>query len=385
MPTKIRPLSWTLLACASLAASGVAMGAATRSYPLPAQGEHLVGGATRSPVLPADSLALIAFRYGLGFREVIQANPGMNPWQPGLGGTVLLPTAVLLPEGPREGIVVNVSEMRLYYYPKGAQEVRVYPIAVGRTDWPTTLGATRVRAKVKDPVWTPPESIRAEHALLGDPLPREVPPGPDNPLGNYALRLGWADILIHGTNKPLGGIGMPVTHGCVRMYPDDIETMYEQVPVGTAVRFVDQRYKLGLHRGRWFLEAHPPLDENGKVDETGLVAALTRLRDQAGADTGIDWDIVISVLREAAGYPRPVSAEPVIPLRLPPVRGEISVSSTAKERKREKAAPETQPQNVETPAAVAPAASPSFRLRLDDSFKAPPPAQAQPAAEAESQ
>ena len=174
-----------------------------------------------------DTLYDLAAKYSLGSEELIRVNPGVDPWLPGAGTTISVPGRHILPAGPREGIVVNLPEHRLYYYPKvkkGAPLVVItYPVSIGKMDWHTPLGLTHVIQKQKDPTWYPPESVRKEHEANGDPLPPKVPPGPDNPLGQYAMRLavGNGTYLIHGTNNPIA-VGLPITHGCVRMYPDDV-------------------------------------------------------------------------------------------------------------------------------------------------------------------
>lgn len=297
--------------CLGLLAMG---GAWAMEYPLPPPGEDMVGRPTWTPVRPKENLAIVAYRSGHGFRQVIHANKNLDAWQPRVGAHVMLPSQLLLPSSaPREGIVVNVPEMRLYYYPKDKAVVHVYPIAVGRVDWKTPVGVTHVRAKVRDPIWYPPESIRREHARMGDPLEKAVPAGPDNPLGLYALRLGWPDVLIHGTNKPMGGIGMPVTHGCVRMYPRDIKAMFEMAPEGTPVRFIDEQNKLGRHNGRWYLEAHATIeqDPHAAVTVAQVVPALVKLKAQpARRDASApDWDLVKQELYRSSGLPAPVQTK----------------------------------------------------------------------------
>ncbi len=176
-----------------------------------------------------------------------------------------MPRRYILPDAPWKGIVLNLPEMRLYYFPEstgGAEPAVVtHPISIGRQDWQTPLGETTIVSKVKNPAWYPPASVRAEHAADGDPLPAVVPPGPDNPLGGYAMRLGLPGYLIHGTNKPYG-VGMRVSHGCIRMYPEDIVSMYSQVPGNTTVRIINQPVKTGWLDGELYLEVHPPLEED---------------------------------------------------------------------------------------------------------------------------
>jgi len=175
-----------------------------------------------------------------------------------------VPSQHVLPRVPRRGLVLNLPEMRMYYFPPKQPgrpaQVQTYPIGIGRMDWATPLGTTTIVGKVKDPSWTPPESIRLEHAAKGDPLPRVVPAGPNNPLGRYAMRLGIPGYLIHSTNKPLG-VGMRVSHGCIRMLPEDIERLFPQLPTGTPVTIVNQPVKAGWYGGKLYIEIHPPLEE----------------------------------------------------------------------------------------------------------------------------
>jgi len=259
-----------------------------------------------------DTFIDIARAYDLGYDELVQANPGVDPWLPGAGTPVLLPTRFILPEGPREGIVLNVGAKRIFYFPKPAageqRRVTTHPVGIGREGWATPIGTTKVVSKVKDPVWTVPASIRKEHAEAGDPLPARVPAGPDNPLGAYALRLGFPSYLIHGTNKP-SGIGMRVSHGCVQLFPEDIESLFSQVPVGTPVRIVNQPQLLGWHEGNLYLEAHPALED----DRRNLAAALDKrlgeaLRQRTAAQgpevaTALDKGLVATTLKEGRGFP----------------------------------------------------------------------------------
>jgi L,D-transpeptidase ErfK/SrfK len=174
-----------------------------------------------------DTLYDLARTYGVGSEEIIRANPHVDPWLPGAGTAIVIPGRRILPPGPRDGIVVNIPEHRLYYYPKPTKHqgpvVITYPVSIGRMDWRTPLGETQIIEKIRHPSWYPPLSIREEHQRNGNPLPAAVPPGPNDPLGDFALRLDIrpGDYLIHGTNDPIA-VGMPVTHGCIRLYPEDI-------------------------------------------------------------------------------------------------------------------------------------------------------------------
>jgi L,D-transpeptidase ErfK/SrfK len=285
---------------------------------LPPAGDDLIGAVATVPAGPEDTLIDIARAHDLGYDEIRAANPGVDSWMPRPGTVVVLPKLHLLPMAPREGIVINVSEMRLYYYPKPkpgqAATVEVYPVSIGRGDWNTPIVTTRVTAKVKNPTWTPPKSIREEHAAEGDPLPKVWPAGPDNPLGLYALRMALPSYLIHGTNKEFG-IGMQVTHGCMRLYPEDIERLYHSVPVGTPVRIVNQRYKAGWHNGALYLEAHPPLEgAHGELErgKTPMVEALTSAT-KAVPNYPIAWDRVDELDLESTGIPGQVG-EPMAPI-----------------------------------------------------------------------
>lgn len=212
-----------------------------------------------------DTFVDIARAYDLGFDELVQANPGVDPWLPGAGTEIVLPTQFVLPDAPRIGIVLNVAAKRLFYFPAsedGESEIVVtYPIGIGRYDWATPLGKTEVVSKATNPVWYVPASIRREAAEAGDPLPATVLPGPDNPLGKHVLGLGMTSYLLHGTNRP-AGVGMRVSHGCVRLFPRDMEYLFEAVEVGVPVRIVNQPFVLGWLDGDLYFEAHPPLTED---------------------------------------------------------------------------------------------------------------------------
>lgn len=213
-----------------------------------------------------ETLLDIARRYGIGQDAILLANPLVDRWLPPDGAPVVIPARHIFPQAERTGLVINLPEMRLYYFPKpekGKKPVVItYPISIGRMDWRTPLGRTTVIRKQKDPTWIPPQSLKNEAIAAGNPpLPDIVPPGPNNPLGRHALYLGTTGYLIHGTDKPFG-IGMRVTHGCLRMYPEEVEKLFDQVAVGTPVQLVNQPIKLGWLADSLFIELHPPLEEN---------------------------------------------------------------------------------------------------------------------------
>ncbi|MFE8071007.1 L,D-transpeptidase family protein [Marinobacteraceae bacterium S3BR75-40.1] len=206
-----------------------------------------------------DTFAELGERESLGYLELVHANPDVDPWLPGDGTQVVLPTRYVLPSAPRQGIVINLAEFRLYYF-KGDQ-VETYPVGVGTSQNPSPLTKTQVTMRLESPTWYPPQSVRDEYAANGDPLPAKIPAGPENPLGPYALQLAEQGYLIHGTNKQFG-IGMQVSHGCIRMYNEDISRLVWEVGKGTAVSIVDEPVKLGVQGQELWIEVH---SENQKL------------------------------------------------------------------------------------------------------------------------
>lgn len=234
------------------------------TFPLPPAGTDVVGQVQRIEAEAGDTLLSLGREHGIGYEEMRRANPSVDVWLPGEGTEVIIPSRYILPRGERDGVVVNVAEMRLYYYPDAEEAeqavVETYPISVGRMDWSTPLGESRITEKTEDPYWFPPQSILTERREQGRPLPDAVPPGPDNPLGRHKMRLdipGGA-YLIHGTNEPRG-IGMRVTHGCIRMFPEDVESLFNRLPSGASVRIVNQPVKAGWAADGLLIEAHPIL------------------------------------------------------------------------------------------------------------------------------
>lgn len=246
-----------------------------------------------------DTLPALARRYDLGYDEITGANPGVDVWLPGEGTRVVLPTRFILPPGPREGIVINVAARRLYYYPDHDPDaVITFPVGIGRDEWETPTGSARVTEKIVNPAWYPPLSIRQEHAERGEPLPAVVPPGPDNPLGQHALLLSMDGYLIHGTNKP-AGVGMQVSHGCIRLYPEDIAVVFDRLPVGTPVRIIDQPVLAGWQGERLFMQHYlaeaPSLQQlqqavseaGGAVDDWQQRSSAARIEKALAAPRGV--------------------------------------------------------------------------------------------------
>jgi L,D-transpeptidase ErfK/SrfK len=225
--------------------------------------DDVVGAVQVTHASAEDTLSDIARRFNLGYEELVRANPNVDPWLPGEGREVVLPTQFVLPDAPREGLVINLPTLRVFYYPKHApgepQTVITHPIGIGKVGWSTPVGVTKVVSKKKDPVWIPPASVRKEHKENGEILPARVLAGPDNPLGAYAMTLGWPSYLIHGTNKPYG-VGMRSSHGCMRFYPEDIALLFDEIPTGTPVRVVNQPFLFGWHENNLYAQAVPALE-----------------------------------------------------------------------------------------------------------------------------
>ena len=238
------------------------------TYELPLDGSDVVGEIATITARFDDTLIDLARQHGIGYQDIVRANPDVNVWVPGEGTEVVIPTRYVLPSGPRTGVVLNLAEYRLYYFPESKGDepavVMTYPISIGRMDWETPLGMTSVVSKMTNPSWYPPKSVRDEHAAEGRPLSSVVPPGPDNPLGKHAMRLGLPGYLIHGTNRP-AGVGMRVTHGCLRMFPEDIRYLFDHVAVNTPVRIINNPVKIGWHGDELVLESHPILESAPRV------------------------------------------------------------------------------------------------------------------------
>ena len=290
--------------------------AQANEYPLRDDGGGLFGEVKRIQTRYEDTLIQLARQYSLGYEELLRVNKGVDPWLPGAGTEILIPGQRLLPPGVREGIVVNLPEHRLFYFPKPEKGkppvVLTFPVSVGKMDWNTPLGVTKVVRKQKDPPWYPPESVRKEHIKRGDPpLPAVVPAGPDNPLGTRSMRLdipGGA-YLIHGTNNP-DAVGMAITHGCLRMYPEDIERLFDLTPVGTRVTLINEPVKISRFGGEVWLEVHPPVDEKGQVLTVDIEVFEARLNELLGeSEVIIDWEMALRALREATGMPGLVGLE----------------------------------------------------------------------------
>jgi L,D-transpeptidase ErfK/SrfK len=302
-------------------------------YDLPPEGQDVIGAISTVTSTHEDTLVDIARRHGLGYQDLVRANPDVNVWVPGEGTEVVLPNRFVLPPGPRTGLVLNLAEYRMYYFPEPKAgepaQVHTYPMSIGRMDWETPLGRTKIVAMARNPAWYPPKSVREEHAADGDPLPRVVKPGPDNPLGTRALRLGIPGYLIHGTNRP-AGVGMRVSHGCIRMFPEDVEFLFDRIRVDTAVRIIDVPVKMGWDGEELVAEVHPLLEVPQRLPEESVEHiealdadlelpeveffrkdALTYVTEQFIVATSekagqLDWDIIETLVERSDGIPEAV-------------------------------------------------------------------------------
>ncbi|MBW2481658.1 MAG: L,D-transpeptidase family protein [Deltaproteobacteria bacterium] len=254
-----------------------------------------------------DTLPDIARHFSLGINTVSAANPGIDIWVPETGRRVLLPLSFILPDTPRKGIVINLAAMRLFYFkPDGnLLAVSTYPVGVGTTERPTPMGRMYVTRKKLRPTWYVPASIAEDHRKKGDPLPAKVPPGPLNPLGEHALYLSKSGYLVHGTNKP-ASVGLRATNGCIRLYPEDIQRLFETTPVKTRVKIVNQPYLIGRRDGIVYMEVHTPFEESGTTELKKAYAKLKTLEKKSGQV--LDWKKVKEAVAEARGIPVPISA-----------------------------------------------------------------------------
>lgn len=260
-----------------------------------------------------DTFVYIARDYKLGFVEMRAANPGVDPWIPGSGTRLVLPARHILPDTPRKGVVINLPEMRMYYYKDADKPPITWPIGIGREGLDTPKGVTKVVRKVEGPIWTPTARMRREDPKL-KPV---VGPGPDNPMGSHALYLGFPLVAIHGTNRAFG-IGRRISSGCIRLYPEDIIEAYNVIPVGTQVTVVDQSIKLAWIDNELFLEAHPEVENSIMLEETGKMPAprltqadMERIIKAAGPyKDRLHWATIRTAIKERKGYPIAIARRP---------------------------------------------------------------------------
>lgn len=300
-----KPLAWLLaLLCGIILFTLSAMpNAFGRTYPLPPKGSHVVGEIFAIKAARSQSLASIARSYDIGIDEIIAANPQIRSRYAQAGNKVVIPALFILPDPPWRGIVINLPEKRLYYFPKGKRVVETFPVGIGRVgdETSTPLMTTRIIEKKENPEWRPPDSVKAESAANGIILPDVMPPGPKNPLGDYMMRLGSASYLIHGTNRPRG-VGSRVSSGCIRMFPEDIERLFSRVAVGTPVEIVHNAYRAGWANNVLYFEAHRPLEEHRfQYDRRTVMQALAPELKRPPYD--VDWQKARRVARARNGIP----------------------------------------------------------------------------------
>lgn len=279
-------------------------------YPLPPAESRLIGE-NFTYTVPHDGKPLesTAARFQIGLLGMMEANPGVDPFLPKAGSELIIPAQMLLPDAPREGIVINLAELRLFYYPPGGERVEVYPIGIGQLGRNTPEMVTRVSQHIKDPTWTPTANIRRHYREQGITLPAVMPAGPDNPMGRYALRLAAQGgvYLIHGTNADFG-IGMRVSSGCIRLRPDDIEALFRSVPGNTRVQIVNQPVKVAVEPdGKRYVEVHQPLSRTERDDPQTMPIALSRTQASFAASSLTDRAAFDQAMQRRSGMPVLVS------------------------------------------------------------------------------
>jgi len=300
-------------AAAAIVATVVyALPASAREFPL-TPNQIAVGDIGEYTTKAKDTLLDVARDNDLGYTQLVMANRAINPWLPGDGKRVVLPNFYLLPDGPRRGIVLNLAEQRVFYFPPKGKTVETYPIGAGVQGWNTPIGLTRIVTKQVHPGWAPPPSIRRERPEL----PAYMPPGPDNPMGDLAMGLAWRGFYLHGTNKPYG-VGRNVSHGCIHFYPEDIERLFHEVSVGTPVRVINQETMTGWIDNRLYVAVFPTKDQVDEIDIEHPITPIVppdlmqRVRDAAGnrADE-VDWALVTRLGLERNGIPTAVTPSQV--------------------------------------------------------------------------
>src|ERR1700733_1812741 len=278
--------------------------------------QEIVGHVQITTSSKDDTLTDIARRFNVGYEEIVRANPAVDPWLPGEGKSIVVPTAYILPNAPREGLIINVAVMRIYYFPPHKadepQVVITHPIGIGKVGWKTPEGVTKIVRRQKDPVWHVPVSVIKEHKENGEELDAVIGPGPDNPLGRYAFYLAWPSYLIHGTNKP-AGVGLRSSHGCIRLYPEDIEPFFDMIPIGTQVGVVNQPFLFGWQDGELYMQATGPLEDDShdgkQAQADGLPKAQqARIEKQLKHhDRTLNVELVATLAHEPRGIPVAVS------------------------------------------------------------------------------
>lgn len=301
----------TVKILATICAFAVWTSASALTFPLPTNGDDVVGSVYTTYAKNGDTIGSVGRRHDIGYYEMINANPHINARHHLYSNTkVVIPARFILPPGPRKGIVINLAELRLYYYPEGENIVITEPIGIGKEGrWQTPTGVTKITSKEKNPIWRPTMNVRREAARNGLILPKFYPPGPENPLGRHALRLTWHQYLIHGTNQPRM-IGSRVSAGCIRMLPEDIERLYRKMPVGTQVSVVNEPFKAGWLNGRLYFEAHPPLEETEHMYRHNRQLRLRHVHEKLQQHpVAVQWGLARKYASRESGIPHIISAQ----------------------------------------------------------------------------
>lgn len=275
------------------------------TFPIPTDG-NVVGQVQRATIRSGEDLSTLGRRFNIGGYEMTEANPGVDYLHPKRGTTVIIPSKFVLPSAPRKGIVINLAEMRMYFYHPDGKHVSTYPIGVGMEGWDTPIGQTTVVRMRKNPTWVVPNSILENHRRMGKSIQPVMPPGPKNPLGKYAITTGFNNIVIHGTPYPRG-VGVRSSHGCIRMLPEDIQALYQMVSIGTPITVVHEPYKMGYLGKQLYFESHVPLSASSSYGNTrNMDTMVQKLSQKIGKNVTIQWSEANRVLSQASGYPQPI-------------------------------------------------------------------------------
>jgi L,D-transpeptidase ErfK/SrfK len=302
---------------AAAPAPALAPPVATYKFEIEEDHDDVVGVVQVTTATKEDTLTDIARRFNVGYEEIVRANPGIDVWLPGAGRQIIVPTQFVLPDAPHEGLVINIAAMRLYYFPpreRGEKQiVYTFPIGIGKVGWKTPEGVTKIVRRQKDPTWRPPVSVIKEHHENGDELATVIGPGPDNPLGRHAFYLAWPGYLIHGTNKP-AGVGLRSSHGCIRLYPEDIALLFDAIPLGTSVRVVNQPFVFGWHEGQLYMQAFGSLEDDRRDWDNARQKLLSKSlsphdrKELQRLDEEVDWDLALALAHDPRGIPVSVTA-----------------------------------------------------------------------------
>jgi L,D-transpeptidase ErfK/SrfK len=273
--------------------------------------QEVVGAVQLTTTTKDDTLTDIARRFNIGYEEILRSNPKVDPWLPGADKEIVVPTEYILPNAPHQGIVVNIAAMRLFYFPKPKKGetpvVFTHPIGIGKVGWSTPEGVTKIVRRQKDPTWRVPVSVLKEHKENGEVLDKVIGPGPDNPLGKHAFYLDWPSYLIHGTNKP-AGVGLRSSHGCIRLYPEDIAQLFDMVPIGTQVRVVNQPFVFGWKNGQLYMQAFDVLEDDPRDWKKAQQSLAATLQKQLKAhNEQVNWELVSTLAHSPRGIPVPIT------------------------------------------------------------------------------